>query len=172
MYAVIRTGGKQYRVVNNDVIKVERLAGEAGEMIKLDDVLMLGGDAPRITKQAIGGAAVFAQVLEQGKGEKILVFKKRRRKNSRRLNGHRQFETTLRVIGISEDGTPPPTPELKAKTKAPVADKPARKAAAKVKAPARKAAAGPKPKPKAAAKKAAAKPAGKGKPAAKPKSKE
>ncbi len=163
MYAVIRSGGKQYRVVADDVIKVEKLTGEEGELLKLDDVLMLGGDGnTQIGKDAVGSAAVFAEVLAQGKGEKILVFKKRRRKNSRRLNGHRQFETVLRVLSVSQDGTPPterpakkakPVPvkaddegeaegEAKAAKKTPARKAPARKAAPKTKAATKKAAAG------------------------------
>jgi large subunit ribosomal protein L21 len=101
MYAVIRTGGKQYRVAPNDVIKVERLEGEPGSSIELAEVLMVGGEAPRLGTPLVAGASVSATVLEQGKGPKLIVFKKRRRKNSRRRTGHRQKLTVLRVTGIN-----------------------------------------------------------------------
>ena len=102
MYAVIRTGGKQYRVAANAVIQVEKLAGEAGETIELDQVLMVG-DAEGVTlgKPLVDGAKVTALVLEQGKGPKLTVFKKRRRKNSRRKTGHRQQLTVLRIQDIA-----------------------------------------------------------------------
>ncbi len=101
MYAVIRTGGKQYRVAKNDVITVERLPGEAGSTVKFDEVLMVGDAAgTKVGTPLVAGAAVTATVLEQGKGEKIIVFKKRRRKNYRRRNGHRQYETVLRIADI------------------------------------------------------------------------
>jgi large subunit ribosomal protein L21 len=97
MHAVIRTGGKQYRVAKNDVIKVERLPGEAGSTITFDEVLMVG---TTVGTPLVKGATVSATVLEQGKGDKIIVFKKKRRKNYRRRNGHRQFETVLRIADI------------------------------------------------------------------------
>jgi large subunit ribosomal protein L21 len=101
MYAVIKTGGKQYRVAPNDVIKVEKIGGEAGSTVELDQVLMVGGEAPQVGTPLVAGARVVATVLEQGKGPKVLVFKKRRRKNSRRRNGHRQQLTVLRVTDIA-----------------------------------------------------------------------
>lgn len=100
MYAVIRTGGKQYRVAPNDVIVVERLEGEPGSLIALPEVLMVGGETPQVGTPLVAGASVSATVLEQGKGPKVIVFKKRRRKNSKRRNGHRQLRTVLRVTGI------------------------------------------------------------------------
>jgi large subunit ribosomal protein L21 len=101
MYAVIRTGGKQYKVAKNDVVVVEKLAGEAGKTVELNDVLMVvDGATAKVGAPILAGASVTATVLEQGKGDKVLVFKKRRRKNSRRKNGHRQFETTLRIVDI------------------------------------------------------------------------
>ena len=101
MYAVIRTGGKQYRVAKNDVITIEKLAAEKGATVSFDEVLMVGGDgATKIGAPLVAGAKVTGTVLDQGKGEKILVFKKRRRKNSRRKNGHRQFETVVRIGDI------------------------------------------------------------------------
>jgi large subunit ribosomal protein L21 len=101
MYAVIRTGGKQYKVAKNDVVVVEKLAGDAGKIVELGDVLMVvDGATAKVGTPTLAGAKVTATVLEQGKGEKVIVFKKRRRKNSRRKNGHRQFETTLRIVDI------------------------------------------------------------------------
>ncbi len=101
MYAVIKTGGKQYRVAPNDVIKVEKIEGEAGSTVELDQVLMVGGEAPQLGTPLVAGARVMATVLEQAKGPKVLIFKKRRRKNSRRRNGHRQLLTVLRVTDIA-----------------------------------------------------------------------
>lgn len=102
MYAVIKTGGKQYRVAANDVIQVERLEAEAGSEVQLSDVLMVGGDgALKIGAPLVEGAAVTAEVLEQAKGPKLVIFKKRRRKNSRRKTGHRQQLTVLRIKDIA-----------------------------------------------------------------------
>ena len=103
MYAVIRTGGKQYRVAANDVIKVERLDAEAGATIDLTDVLLVGGGegGPKVGTPVLDGAKVSATVLEQVRGEKIIIFKKRRRKNSRRTRGHRQYLTVLRITDIA-----------------------------------------------------------------------
>ena len=100
MYAVIKTGGKQYRVAKNDVITVERLAGDVGGTVELGPVLMLGGENPVVGTPEVAGAKVTATVLEQGKGPKVIIFKKRRRKNSRRRNGHRQMLTVLRIADI------------------------------------------------------------------------
>ena len=93
MYAVIKTGGKQYRVAKNDVIIVERLDGEPGGTIEFGEVLMVGGESPVVGAPTVAGAKVTATVVEQGKGEKIIIFKKRRRKHYRRRNGHRQLQT-------------------------------------------------------------------------------
>jgi large subunit ribosomal protein L21 len=101
MFAVIRTGGKQYKVAKNDVIFVEKLAGEAGASLDLDDVLMVGGEAGVTTgTPALAGARVTATVLEQKRDDKVLVFKKKRRHNYRRKNGHRQYLTVLRITDI------------------------------------------------------------------------
>lgn len=100
MYAVIRTGGKQYRVAPNDVIQVEKLEAEPGSSVELSEVLMLGGDAPQVGSPLVAGASVSATVLDQAKGPKIIIFRKRRRKNSRRRTGHRQQLTVLRVTDI------------------------------------------------------------------------
>ncbi|MEI6985995.1 MAG: 50S ribosomal protein L21 [Rhodospirillaceae bacterium] len=105
MFAVIRTGGKQYKVANGDVIRVERLAGEAGEAIQLDEVLMVGnGGEYAVGTPLVAEASVTALVVEQGRGPKIIVFKKKRRQNYRRKNGHRQDLTVLRITGINHAG--------------------------------------------------------------------
>lgn len=120
MFAVIRTGGKQYRVAKDDKIVVEKLTGEPGAMVELADVLMIGGDgkAPTVGSPVIDKAAVFAEVVEQSRSDKIIVFKKHRRKNYRRTRGHRQEQTVLRIVDVSPTGTKP-----KAGTKAKAAPK-------------------------------------------------
>ena len=100
MYAVIKTGGKQYRVAPNDVLTIEKVAGEAGATVEFADVLMLGGDAPKLGSPAVAGAKVTAEIVAQGRAPKIIAFKKRRRKNSRRKRGHRQEQTTVRIKDI------------------------------------------------------------------------
>ena len=105
MFAVVRTGGKQYRVRKDDVIKVERLAGEPGAAIDLDQVLMLDdGKSPTIGSPLVDGARVSATVLDQTRADKIIVFKKKRRKNYRRKHGHRQHQTVLRITDILAAG--------------------------------------------------------------------
>jgi large subunit ribosomal protein L21 len=99
MFAVIRTGGKQYKVAKDDVITVEKLVGEPGSTVTLDDVLMVGEGASAKTKAP--GAQVTAEVVEQIRADKVLIFKKRRRHNYRRKNGHRQPLTVLKVTGIT-----------------------------------------------------------------------
>lgn len=97
-YAVIRTGGKQYRVTPNAVLTVEKLDGEAGSTITFHDVLALGGEnGLQIGAPTVPGASISATVVEQNRGDKIIIFKKRRRQNSRRKNGHRQHQTVLRI---------------------------------------------------------------------------
>ena len=98
MFAVIKTGGKQYRVASGDVIKVERLEGEAGATIALDHVLMVDG---KVGTPLVKGASVSAEVIAQDRGPKIIVFKKKRRQNYRRKNGHRQDLTVLRIKDIT-----------------------------------------------------------------------
>ena len=126
MFAVIRTGGKQYRVAENDRIVVERLAAEPGATVAINDVLMIaGGDGvPTVGAPLVSNAAVYAEVVEQTRGEKILVFKKQRRKKYRRTKGHRQDLTVLRITGISADGKKP-----KASKPAKAATKPTEEAA-------------------------------------------
>ena len=121
MFAVIKTGGKQYRVAKDQVLAVERLDGDAGETVTLDSVMMVGdGDSTRVGTPFVDGAAVAAEIVEQGRGPKIIVFKKRRRKNFRRRNGHRQDLTVLRVTDILTDGKQPAaekaTPDAAAET--------------------------------------------------------
>jgi len=102
MYAVIKTGGKQYRVAAGDVIRIERLDGEVGQTIAFDQVMMVGGDGdPRIGTPVIDGAEVTAELLDQIKGDKVIVFKKKRRKNYRRKKGHRQLLTVVRIKDIA-----------------------------------------------------------------------
>ncbi len=101
MYAVIKTGGKQYRVAANETVTIERLAGEAGNTIEFTEVLMLGGDGePKFGTPMLAGAKVSAEIVEQGRAKKVIAFKKRRRKNSRRKRGHRQEQTTVRITTI------------------------------------------------------------------------
>jgi large subunit ribosomal protein L21 len=101
MYAVIKTGGKQYRVAADDVLTIEKVAGESGATIEFAEVLMLGGEGdPRIGTPAVSGAKVLAEVVKQGRAPKVIAFKKRRRKNSRRKRGHRQHQTTVRIKEI------------------------------------------------------------------------
>ena len=163
MFAVIRTGGKQYRVAPNDIIEVEKIAGQPGDIVELAEVLLLGGDGgPKTGSPTISGALVAAEVIAQKRSDKIVVFKKKRRSTYRRTKGHRQELTALRITEILTDGKKPskaaPKPEAKkaekAKTEAkpaakkaeakPAAKKPAAKA--EKKAPARKPAAKPKKK--------------------------
>jgi large subunit ribosomal protein L21 len=101
MYAVIKTGGKQYRVAANDTLIIEKVPGEAGATVEFTEVLMLGGEGDaKVGKPTIAGAKVTAEVVEQGRAKKVIAFKKRRRKNSRRKRGHRQEQTTVRIKDI------------------------------------------------------------------------
>ena len=100
MYAVVRTGGKQYKVAKDAVLKVESLVGEVGSKLNLD-VLMLGGDKPQIGAPLVKGASVQCEILEHGQGDKVIAFKKKRRKNTHRKRGHRQHFTTVKVLGIT-----------------------------------------------------------------------
>jgi large subunit ribosomal protein L21 len=101
MYAVIKTGGKQYRVSEGETFRVEKLEGAKGDPVELTEVLMLGGERVAIGSPLVAGAKVSAQIVGQGLGKKIIVFKMRRRKRYRRKNGHRQPFTELKVTGIS-----------------------------------------------------------------------
>lgn len=105
MFAVIKTGGKQYKVASGDTLIVEKLAADAGETVQFNDVLMIGGDSLTVGTPMIDGAGVQAEVLEQGRGEKTLNLKRRRRKHSsRRLKGHRQYLTTVKIMDILSAG--------------------------------------------------------------------
>jgi large subunit ribosomal protein L21 len=101
MYAVIKTGGKQYRVSEGQLLRVEKLPGSAGDKVTFGEVLLVGGDSPKIGRPLVAGAAVAAEITGQDRGKKIVVFKFRRRKNYRRKNGHRQPYTELKITGIS-----------------------------------------------------------------------
>jgi len=101
MFAVIRTGGKQYKVVKDDVLTIEKVAGEAGAELKLGEVLLLGGESVKTGTPLVEGASVTAEILAQGKGEKVVAFKKKRRKNTHRKRGHRQPFTKIKITGIS-----------------------------------------------------------------------
>jgi large subunit ribosomal protein L21 len=115
MYAVIRTGGKQYKVAPQDVLQIEKIEGAAGDAVRFADVLMVGGEGePRFGSPLISGAAVSAEVVEQGRGPKIIIFKKRRRQNYRRKRGHRQDLTTVRILEILADGQTPARAEAAA----------------------------------------------------------
>ena len=166
MFAVIKSGGKQYRVAEGDIITVEKLLGEPGDQVALDTVLMLGGDGkvPTVGAPTVDKAQVFAEVVEQSRADKIIVFKKQRRQGYRRKKGHRQAQTILRILQVSPTGVKPKAAAKKAvQKKEPDAEK---KPPAKKKAPAKKPAAKAKTKPasekratrkKAPAKKAPAK---------------
>jgi large subunit ribosomal protein L21 len=113
MFAVIKTGGKQYRVAPEDVLQVEKLPGNPGDVIAFAEVLMVGSD---IGSPTVAGATVAGEVLDQTRGPKVISFKKRRRKNSRRKRGHRQEYTVVRITEILTEGkkpsdTPPPRPK-------------------------------------------------------------
>ncbi len=157
MFAVVRTGGKQYRVAQGDKIAVEKLAGDAGDTITLGDVLLAGegaelADAAKIT--------VSAEIIAQAKSEKVIVFKKRRRHNYRRKAGHRQQMTLLRIVGVGEGKAAAKKAAAPAKDEAPKAEATEKKApAAKKAAPKAETAEKKAPAKKAAPKKAAAKPA-------------
>jgi large subunit ribosomal protein L21 len=158
MFAVFKTGGKQYRVATEDVIKVGKVKGEPGEIVEFGEVLVVGGDNLSLGAPTIAGAMVAAEVLEQARGPKIIAFKKRRRKNSRRKIGHRQDFTLLRITEILTDGKKP-SKQAQPRAKRPAAAaagataetaEPARKASAKAadKAKARPATRDKKPAPK------------------------
>jgi large subunit ribosomal protein L21 len=165
MFAVIKTGGRQYRVVPNDVLEIGKIAGDVGTIVQLGEVLVVGGDTPVLGAPTVAGASVAAEVLDHKRGPKVIAFKKRRRKNSRRKRGYRDEITVLRITEILTDNAKPtigPRPKREKVAPAPVEDgddeapKAAKKKAPAKKAVAKKAAAKPAAK-KAPAKKAAAK---------------
>jgi len=107
MFAVIKTGGRQYRVVPDDVLEVGKIAGEVGTIVQLNEVLVVGGDTPVLGIPTVAGASVAAEVLQHKRGPKVIAFKKRRRKNSRRKRGYRDEITVLRVTEILTDNAKP-----------------------------------------------------------------
>jgi large subunit ribosomal protein L21 len=107
MFAVFKTGGKQYRVAAEDVLKVDKVKGAPGEIVEFGEVLLVAGDSVTLGAPTVAGATVAAEVLDQARGPKIIAFKKRRRKNSRRKRGHRQEFTLLRITEILTDGQKP-----------------------------------------------------------------
>jgi large subunit ribosomal protein L21 len=146
MYAVIKTGGKQYKVAEGDVVRVEKLALDAGQAVAFDEVLMLDdGGSTQVGSPNVAGASVKATVLEQARAKKIIVFKKRRRKNSRTKNGHRQDITVVRVTEIvgefsekkalSKKAGAPKQKETEASAATPPADAKLKKAAGEQKSP-------------------------------------
>ena len=160
MFAVIRTGGRQYRVVPDDVLEIGKIAGDVGTIVQLGEVLVLGGDTPVLGTPTVAGASVAAEVLQHKRGPKVIAFKKRRRKNSRRKRGYRDELTVLRITEILADNAKPsigprPKKEKVAPTRNEDADDEAPRAAKKAAA---------KPRAKSENKKAPArKPAAKGK---------
>ena len=138
MFAVIKTGGKQYRVVPDDVLEIGKIAGDVGTIVQLGEVLVVGGDTPVLGLPTVAGASVAAEVLDHKRGPKVIAFKKRRRKNSRRKRGYRDEITLIRVTEILTDGKAPsvgPRPKKAKVEAAPATDgedapKPAKKKAA------------------------------------------
>jgi large subunit ribosomal protein L21 len=138
MYAVIRTGGKQYKVAPQDVLQIEKIEGAAGDAVQFPDVLMIAGEGdPTVGAPLIAGAAVSAEVVEQGRGPKVIIFKKRRRQNYRRKRGHRQDLTTVRILDILTD-VKVAAPALEGEVKKPKTAKPAAEEGAEAKAAAPK----------------------------------
>jgi large subunit ribosomal protein L21 len=161
MFAVIKTGGRQYRVVPDDVLEIGKIAGDVGTIVQLGEVLLVGGDQPVLGAPTVAGASVAAEVLQHKRGPKVIAFKKRRRKNSRRKRGYRDEITVLRITEILTDNKKPTVGPRPKKEKpiaaAPVEGDDSEAPKATKKAPAKK----------AVAKKAAAKPAAKKAPAKK-----
>ena len=123
MFAVIKAGGKQYRVAPEDVIRIDRVKGEPGEIVEFGEVLVLGGDKPELGLPTVAGATVAGEVLQHERGDKVIAFKKRRRKNSRRKRGYRHEFSVIRITEILTGGAKPskeakPRPKREAKPKA------------------------------------------------------
>jgi len=143
MFAVIKTGGKQYRVAAEDVIRVDRVSGQPGEIVEFGEVLVVGGDTPQLGVPTVAGATVAGEVLQHTRGDKVIAFKKRRRKNSRRKRGYRHEFSVIRITEIltggakpSKTAAPRPKREPKAETtpQAEAGAAPAAEATAKTKA--------------------------------------
>ncbi len=177
MFAVIKTGGRQYRVVPDDVLEIGKIAGDVGTIVQLGEVLLVGGDSPLLGAPTVAGATVAAEVLQHKRGPKVISFKKRRRKNSRRKRGYRDEITVLRITEILTNDNKPtigPRPKReKPPVAAPVDGDDEAPSAARKKAPAKKAVAkkADDEAPSAARKKAPAKKAVAKKAAAKPRAK-
>jgi large subunit ribosomal protein L21 len=146
MFAVIKTGGRQYRVVPDDVLEIGKIAGDVGTIVQLAEVLVVGGDTPVLGVPTVAGATVAAEVLDHKRGAKVISFKKRRRKNSRRKRGYRDEITVIRVTEILTDGKTPSIGPRPKREKVVVeattdddGDAPAKTATAKSKAPAARA---------------------------------
>ena len=107
MFAVIKTGGRQYRVVPDDVLEIGKIEGEVGTIVQLSEVLVLGGEQPVLGVPTVAGASVAAEVLQHKRGPKVIAFKKRRRQNSRRKRGYRDELTVLRITEILAEGAKP-----------------------------------------------------------------
>jgi large subunit ribosomal protein L21 len=165
MFAVIKTGGKQYRVAAEDVIRVDRVKSNPGDVVAFGEVLVLGGDTPQVGVPTVSGATVAGEVLAHERGDKVIAFKKRRRKNSRRKRGYRHEFSVIRITEILTDGKkpsdkPPPRPKREAKPKPEAADaaggegdeKPSQSAKSKAPAKGKKPAARAKPAKKPATK--------------------
>jgi large subunit ribosomal protein L21 len=148
MFAVIKTGGKQYRVAAEDVIRIDRVNGQPGEIVEFGEVLVVGGDTPQLGTPKVEGATVAGEVLQHTRGDKVIAFKKRRRKNSRRKRGYRHEFSVVRITEILTDGAKPsktaaPRPKREPKPKTEGEAAPAAKAKpvkARTKKPARAAA--------------------------------
>jgi large subunit ribosomal protein L21 len=166
MFAVIKTGGRQYRVVPDDVLEIGKIAGDVGTIVQLGEVLLVGGESPVLGTPTVAGASVAAEVLQHKRGPKVISFKKRRRKNSKRKRGYRDEITVLRITEILTNDNKPtvgPRPKREKVVAKPEADGDDEvPKAAEQKAPGKKASAAKAP-AKPAAKKAAKKPAATGK---------
>jgi len=144
MFAVIRTGGKQYRVAAEDVIRVDRVNGQPGEIVEFGEVLVVGGDTPQLGTPTVAGATVAGEVLQHTRGDKVIAFKKRRRKNSRRKRGYRHEFSVIRITEIltggakpSKTATPRPKREPKPVVEAAAPEAKAKAAKSKAKKPAK-----------------------------------
>ena len=122
MFAIIRTGGKQYRVAEQELITVDKISGEPGDAVRFGEVLLIGGDNIVVGSPTVSGATVAGEVVEQGRGEKLIAFKKRRRKNSRRKRGYRDELSVIRVTEILTDGAKPSIGPRPKKVKAATAE--------------------------------------------------
>jgi large subunit ribosomal protein L21 len=147
MFAVIKTGGKQYRVAAEDVIRVDRVNGQPGEIVEFGEVLVVGGDTAQLGNPTVAGATVAGELLQHTRGDKVIAFKKRRRKNSRRKRGYRHEFSVVRITEILTGGAKPsktaaPRPKREPKPRAEAEAAPAAEAkpAAKTKKPAKAAA--------------------------------